>query len=85
MVTFDTAEDCVLPEHSSADPYKVARESGILVQMAKVDNDLTLELIAKRVLDQKAAFEAKFAKKNTSEQNYYMTKKHVEEATQKHK
>jgi len=53
--------------------------------MPKVENDLTLEVIAKRVLDQKEAFEAKFAKKNTSEQNYYETKKHVEEASQKHK
>ena len=51
VVKFDTDEDRVLSEHASTDPYKVARESGILVQMSRPDNDLTLEMIAQRVLD----------------------------------
>lgn len=51
VVKFDTDEDRVLSEHAGADPYKVARESGILVQMSRPDNDLTLEMIAQRVLD----------------------------------
>ena len=51
VIKFDTDEDRVLSEHASTDPYKVARESGILVQMSRPDNDLTLEMIAQRVLD----------------------------------
>lgn len=51
VVSFDTDEDRVLPEHAGADPFKVPREHGILVKMSRPDNDLTLEMIAQRVLD----------------------------------
>jgi len=51
VVKFDTDEDRVLSEHAGTDPYKIARESCILVQMSRPDNDLTLEMIAQRVLD----------------------------------
>jgi ethanolamine-phosphate cytidylyltransferase len=81
VVAFTTEEDSVLPIHQEVDPFAVARELGILVTIPKFDDDLTLEMIAERVYKQKAEFEAKFARKTNSEQNYYENKTYVTEAS----
>lgn len=79
VVAFDTQEDCVLPVHAEVDPYAVAKELGIFSLMPKVENDLTLEAIAERVLAQKNDFLMKVAKKSNSEREYYSKKTHIVE------
>ena len=66
-----------MEEFKDIDQYAVPREKGILEQISIDDPffDLTTETIAKRVFDNKAAFEAKFAKKNKSSQEYYNSNK----------
>ena len=46
VVAFTTDEDCVLPQHKDVDPYAIPRELGILVTIPKLEDDLTLEMIA---------------------------------------
>ena len=73
----NTKEDTVLEEFQNIDQYAVAREKG-MVQEVSIDGefyDITTETIAKRVFDNKSAFEAKFAKKNKSAQEYYNSSK----------
>lgn len=50
VIVFDTAEDSVLPQHKDVDAYAVARQMEMLVEMPKIDDELTLEIIANRVL-----------------------------------
>lgn len=50
VIVFDTAEDSVLPMHKDVDAYAVARQMEMLVEMPKIDDELTLEIIANRVL-----------------------------------
>ena len=52
---------------------------GIYTEVDAPQDDLTVEGIAERVLLNKAAYELKFEKKKTSENEYYDNKKHVEE------
>ena len=44
-----------------------------------MQNDLTIEIIAKRIFDQKEDFMRKFTKKNESEEKYYEIKQHISE------
>jgi hypothetical protein len=47
---------------------------GIYVEIEKDPNELTIEKIAGRVLKNKEALQAKFAKKSASEEAYYQNK-----------
>ena len=73
----NTKEDTVLDQFQSIDQYAVPREKGILTEISIEEEfyDITTEMIAKRVHDNKSAFEAKFAKKNKSSQEYYNSSK----------
>lgn len=71
VVVFDTAEDSLMPEHKGVDAYEIARQMNLLVEMPPIENELTLEILASRVLDQKAEFEKKVLRKTTSENKYY--------------
>ena len=81
VVAFTTEEDCPLPAHHGVDPFTVPRELGILITIPKLGDDLTLEMIAERVYQQKAEFEKKFLRKASSEQSYYANKGFVTEAS----
>ena len=69
----NTEEDTVLEEFKNIDQYAVPREKGILHQISIDDEffDVTTEKLAQRVLDNRAAFELKFTKKQKSSQEYY--------------
>lgn len=64
----DTAEDTVMKKHEKLDQFAEAREAGILEEVTINDAfyDITTEMLAKRVLDNKAEFQKKFDKKNKS-------------------
>lgn len=66
-----------MDEFKDIDQYAVPREKGMLEQISIDESfyDITTETIAKRVFDNKSAFEAKFAKKNKSSQEYYNSSK----------
>ena len=74
VVIVDTAEDQVKEEHRNIDPYRVPKEQKIYTEIPKIEHDLTLEDIAKRVAANRAAFEKKFAKKKSSQDEYYKNK-----------
>ena len=65
----DTAEDTVLKQYRDLDQFEAAREVGILEEVSINDAfyDITTEALATRVLDNKAAFQKKFDKKNQSQ------------------
>ena len=58
-----TDEDQVKPEHRHIDPYMIPKEQKIYTELPQIANDLTLQQIAKRVENNRAAFEKKVAKK----------------------
>ena len=70
-----TDEDQVKPEHRHVDPYSIPKEQKIYVELPKIANDITLQQIAKRVENNRAAFEKKVAKKLQSQAKYYESKK----------
>ena len=57
------------------------KEQKIFTEILKIENDLTLEDIAKRVAANREAFEKKFAKKKSSQDDYYKNKKSMSEAS----
>lgn len=70
-----TDEDTVSEEHAKIDPFEVPKKMGIYVELEKNENDVTVERIAARVLENKEALQLKFAKKSASESEYYENKK----------
>ena len=70
-----TDEDAVSDEHANIDPFEVPKKMGIFVEIEKIENEVTIEKIAARVLANKDALQAKFAKKSASESAYYENKK----------
>ena len=70
-----TDEDKVKPEHQHIDPYAIPKEQKIYVELPKIENDITLQQIAKRVENNRVAFEKKVAKKLESQNKYYEFKK----------
>ena len=81
VVYVNTAEDQVKEEYKTVDPYTVPKEQKIFVEIPKIENDLTLEDIAKRVAANREAFEKKFNKKKSSQDDYYKNKKSMSEAS----
>jgi len=56
VVYVDTAEDRVKTEYQNIDPYVVPKEQNIYTEIPRIENDLTLEDIARRVEANRAAF-----------------------------
>jgi len=79
VVHVETAEDQVMEHHRGIDPYAVPREQGIYVELPKISCDLTLEIIAQRVAENRAALQHKFQKKLASQDDYYKTKTFMSE------
>ncbi len=59
------------PEFQNIDPYEVPKSQNIFEELPPVENDLTVEDIAKRILDNKTAFESKFNKRKAMQDDYY--------------
>lgn len=85
VVHVRTADDAVLPEFAHIDPYQQAKELGIFeeIEVETPEEELTINKIAQRVLDNKEKLEAKFAKKTASEQAYYEKKQSLTEVAEK--
>ena len=81
VVYVDTAEDQVKQELAHIDPYAVPKEQKIYVEIPKIEKDLTLEEIARRVKANREAFELKFEKKKQKQDDYYKIKKPRSEAS----
>ena len=76
-----TNEDKVKAEFADVDPYQAAKEQGLYVELPQIEKDLTLEIIAKRVADNKASFEKKFKTRKAKQDNYYENKERIIEGT----
>ena len=50
-----TAEDQVMEHHRNIDPYAVPKEQGIYAELPKIHSDITVEDIAQRVAENRAA------------------------------
>ena len=74
-------EDQVKEEYRNIDPYAVPKEQGIYTELPKIENDLTLEQIALRVAQNRAAFQKKLVKKVASQNDYYRNKKVLSECS----
>ena len=71
-------EDEVLESMRHIDPYKVAKDMGIYEEF-EVENELTVEKIAERVVLNREKYKAKFEKKIVSQNKYYAEKDFVSE------
>ena len=77
----NTKEDSVLKKHDDIDQFEIPRKLGMLEEISIDDDfyDMTTEKLAQRVYENKAAFELKFTKKNSSQSFYDSDKEYVEE------
>lgn len=65
------------------DPYEVPKARNIYHELPPVDNDLTLEDIARRVEANKAQFESKYSRRKAKQDDYYVNlKKSLSEVAQ---
>lgn len=71
VVNVVTDEDQPLFKHANVDQFEVVRSLGIYHEIAKNNEELTIEKIAMRVQANKAELEKKFARKAEIEQKYY--------------
>ena len=46
----------MLARHNDIDPYEVPKMQGIYIELPQIENDLTVEALAMRVLDQQSKF-----------------------------
>ena len=74
IVNVVTDEDAPLPEYAHIDQYEQAKKLGVYCEVAKNQNEVTIEKIAQRVLANKTALQKKFEKKKASENIYYANK-----------
>lgn len=63
VVSVVTDEDTVLPAHKEVDQFQVCRQMGILHEIPRDKDELTVEKIAQRVYMDKQALTAKFERK----------------------
>lgn len=70
VVHIHSEDDTVLPEYAHIDPYKVARDKNMLVELPRNPAELTVVQIAQRVLDNEELFRIKLKKKSFSEMKY---------------
>lgn len=75
IVNVKTNEDSISEQFKHIDPFEAAKKLGIYHEIDKDQDELTVEKIAHRVLANKEALQAKFAKKSQSEDQYYANKK----------
>ena len=71
VVNVVTHEDKPLEEFADVDQFKAARDLNLYYELPRNENELTVEIIAKRIQAQKSSYMLKFERKNTSEQAYY--------------
>lgn len=62
VVSANSKEDEILEDHKHIDPNQVAKELGIYEQF-EIENDLTIESIAERVVINREKYKAKYQKK----------------------
>ena len=83
VIHIQSREDQVKPEFQSIDPYEVPKAQNIFVELPPVENDVTVEDIAKRVQDNKAAFETKYNDRKARQDDYYLRlKKSISEVSE---
>ena len=75
VVHVRTREDQVKSEFADIDPFEVPKQQNIYVELPAVENDLTLEDIARRVEANRAQFETKFNKRKAKQDDYYVNLK----------
>ena len=75
VVHVRTREDQVKPEFAGIDPFEVPKAQNIYVELPAVENDLTLEDIARRIEANRAQFETKFNKRKEKQDDYYVNLK----------
>ena len=63
------------PEFVGVDPFEVPKAQNIYVELPAVENDLTLEDIARRIEANRAQFETKFNKRKEKQDDYYVNLK----------
>lgn len=71
VVHVKTKEDRVKPEFEDIDPFEVAKDQNIFVELPKVANDLTVEDIAERVKVNREAYQRKFTERKAKQDYYY--------------
>ena len=64
----------MLEEHRHIDPHQVPKEMGIYEEF-DLDNNMTVETIAERVVVNREKYKAKYDKKKVQQDNYYDTVK----------
>ena len=75
VVHVRTREDQVKAEFADIDPFEVPKAHNIYVELPAVENDLTLEDIARRVDANRAQFETKFKNRKARQDDYYINLK----------
>lgn len=79
VVNIVTDEDTAKPEHQHVDQFSVVRQKhpDKYVEIARINDELTIEKIAQRVKENKEVFAKKFEKKSIHEAEYYKNKQTV--------
>ena len=75
VVHVRSREDQVKAEFADIDPFEVPKAQNIYVELPAVENDLTLEDIARRVHANRAQFETKFKNRKARQDDYYINLK----------
>ena len=75
VVHVRSREDQVKPEHQNIDAFEVPKAQDIYLELPEVENDLTLEDIARRVEANKSQFEKKFKTRKAKQDEYYTSQK----------
>lgn len=70
VVQAKTKEDDILDHLKHIDPNEVPKKLGIFEEI-DIDNEMTVEVIAQRVVDNREKYKAKFDKKKAIQDQYY--------------
>lgn len=74
IVQAKSSEDEVLEEYSAVDPNRIAKERGIFEEF-EIENTITVESIAERVVQNREKYKTKFEKKKVTQDKYYAEQK----------
>lgn len=74
VVNANTSEDTILEELQHIDPNEVPKGMGIY-QEIEVGCDMTVEVLAHRVVENRETYKAKFERKSKQQDQYYTEKK----------
>ena len=72
VVHVRTREDQVKAEFADIDPFEVPKDQNIYIELPPVENDLTLEDIARRIDANRAQFVKKFNNRKARQDDYYI-------------